>query len=235
MKSLLVCFIGIDGSGKTTLSKLFVDELKSRGRASRYVYGRFLPRIVAPFFKIASSSILRGKDPQSHYHARLKNKRQMLSNPIISEFYVVSILFDQILQILLKVYLPSILKREVIVCDRYFFDTVILDIAVPCGLDNDDIIQLIRRYLPLFPKADIVFLVDVPPRTAYQRKKEMSRVRLEQLSKTYLHVAKHFSATVIDGTKNLSELKLLLLTKLQLYEGKNKPMDSKDEEDARQK
>jgi dTMP kinase len=211
-----VCFTGIDGSGKTTLCKLLVDELRSRGIPSRYVYGRFLPRMSAPLFKIVSALMFHKKDPQKDFHTLLKNKRRLLSNPIISRVFIVSILFDQILQILFKVYLPSTLKKEVIVCDRYFFDTVLMDIAIPCGLGDDKIIQLIRRYLLLFPKTHILFVVDVPPRIACQRKEDItSRATLERSSNTYMYIAKYFGAMIIDGTKNLSELKSLLLSKME--------------------
>jgi len=212
----IVCFIGIDGSGKTTLCKLLVKELRSRGIPSRYVYGRFLPKMMAPVFKIISTLTLNGEKLEKHNNIRLANQRHLLSEPLISKIFITGVLFDQILQILLKVYLPSIFKNEVVVCDRYFYDTVLIDIAIPCNFDDDSTVQFVQRYLPLFPKTHMVFLVVVPPDVAFHRKKDISSLgALEQLSRSYLYTARHFGATTIDGTRNLSELMSFLLKKLE--------------------
>ena len=214
--SPIVCFIGIDGSGKTTLCKLLVKELRSRGIPSRYVYGRFLPKMMAPVFKIVSKLMLDDKTTQKHHNPRLKNQRRLLSNPVISRIFIGGVLFDQIFQVLLKIYLPSVFRKEVVICDRYFHDTVVIDIAVPCDFSNDDIVRFVRRYLPLFPKIHMIFLVVVPPSIAFQRKKDiLSMAVLERLSDTYLYTARHFGATLIDGTRNLSELTSVLLSKLE--------------------
>lgn len=214
--SPLVCFIGIDGSGKTTLCKMLVNELRSRGIHSRYVYGRFLPKMMAPVFKIISTLVFDEERSQNHRDMRLTNKRHLLRNPIISKIFIFGVLFDQILQMLIKVYLPSVFRQEVIVCDRYFHDTVLIDIAIPCDFGYDSIIQFVRRYLPLFPRINMVFMVVVPPEIAFQRKKDiLSLTALERLSDTYLYTARYFGATAIDGTRNLSELKSVVLSKLE--------------------
>jgi thymidylate kinase len=212
----VVCLIGIDGSGKTTLCKLLVQELRSRGIPSRYVYGRFLPKIMAPVFKI-TSTLMPGQDKkQKHRNTRLASKRQLLGNSVASKIFIIGVLLDQILQILLKVYLPSAFKREVIVCDRYFHDTVLIDIAIPCGFDYNAVVRFVKRYLPLFPRIQMLFLVVVPATIAFRRKKDISSMKeLQRLSKSYLYTAKYFGATTIDGTKSPTELMPLLLDKLE--------------------
>lgn len=216
MKTLLVCFSGIDGSGKTTLCKEVVSELRFRKIPSRYVYGRFLPVVVAPLFKVISTLMLREGDQQEHGYNRSEIKRRLLRNPILFKLFFIGILFDQSLRILLKVYLPSILRKKVIICDRYLLDTVIVDIALDCGLGKNEITRLLQRCLPMFPQADLVFVMDVPPRIAFQRKNDLYSIEmLKQLSNMYLCIGKKFGAIIIDGTKNPSELKHLVLCKLK--------------------
>jgi thymidylate kinase len=196
---------------------MLVDELVSLGIQSRYVYGRFLPKVMAPVFKIISTLAYNVEDSRNPQDTRLPNQRRLLSNPVISKIFIVGVLFDQILQMLIKVYLPSIFRKEVVVCDRYFHDTALIDIAIPCDLSYNNTIQFIKRYLPLFPKTRIVFLVTVPPKIGFQRKNDItSLTTLERLSDTYLSMAMHFGATTIDGTKNLSELKSVVLNYLEL-------------------
>lgn len=218
MKRFLICFIGIDGSGKTTLCKSLTNELKNRGVPSRYVYGRFLPKITAPVFKVLSPFMIKKNTRIVTKNAQNSMKgNNILKNQIISYIYITGVLFDQILQILLKVCLPSLFKKEeIVVCDRWFFDTALLDIGVPCGYDNKRIIRFIQRFLPLFPKAHLVFLVVVPPKIAEKRKKDLWQVtELQKLQHSYLSIGKAFGAICIDGTKNLMELKSTLLNYLK--------------------
>lgn len=215
LKTLLVCVSGIDGSGKTTLCHEVVTELKLHEIPSRYVYGRFLPALTAPFFKV-SSLMLHKRNPCDHYSADDENKKQLLRNPVVFKFFLIGVLIDQLLRILLKICLPSIFKSEVIVCDRYLFDTIVTDVALTCGFSDSELVPLTRQWLELFPKADVVFVVNVPPRVAYQRKSDLHSIEvLEQLSKTYLYLGERFGATIIDGTRDTLELKHLILNKLR--------------------
>jgi len=216
LKTTLVCFSGIDGSGKTTLCKEVVTELRSHRISSRYVYGRFLPVLVAPLFKLTSSLMPDSKSPHKSRKTNRESKKHLLRNPIIFKLFVVAVLFDQLLRVLLKVSLPSLFKREVIICDRYLLDTIVTDVALTCDFTDTETIQLLRQSLQIFPKADIVFLVNVPPRIAFQRKSDMHSIEsLERLSRTYLNVARKFGAIVIDGTKTPEDLKNIVLIELE--------------------
>lgn len=213
---MLICFSGIDGSGKTRLCKALVSELESYGVPTRYVYGRFLPVVMAPFFKISQTLALRDKDLQTHYYARRETKKHLLRDPIIFRLFVFGVLFDQMLRTLLKIYLPSILAKQVIICDRYIIDTVIMDIALSCDLDDNKVMEILRLFLRMFPRAHLVFVVDVPPRVAYERKKEILTVEvLKELSQAYLCIGKKLGVTIIDGTKKPLELKRLVLSELK--------------------
>jgi dTMP kinase len=215
MKTFLVCFSGIDGSGKTTLCKEVISELRSRNIPSRCVYGRFLPVVAAPFFKVISALTLRRWNQQEQHRYSSENKKRLLSNPVLFRLFLIGILFDQSLRILLKICLPSILGKKVTICDRYLLDTAIVDIALSCGLSNRETIEILKRFLSMFPQADLVFVVDVPPRIAFQRKNDSYSIEiLEQLSKMYLYVGKEIGATIIDGTQNPSEIKHFVLWKL---------------------
>lgn len=215
MKTFLVCFSGIDGSGKTTLCKKVISELRSRNIPSRLVYGRFLPVVTAPFFKVISVLALRSSNQKGQHSYSNENKKRLLRNPVLFRVFLIGILLDQSLRILLKVSLPSILRKKVTICDRYLLDTAIVDIALSCGLSNEETKKILQRFLPMFPQADIAFVVDVPPRIAFQRKNDLYSIEiLEQLSNMYLCLGKEIGATFIDGTKNLSEIKHVVLCKL---------------------
>jgi len=202
---LLVCFSGIDGSGKTTLCREVVTKLRARQVPCRYVYGRFLPVTIATWFKIASLQKQRTKQlSRNQYIKQIQNP--LLRSRVVAILFIIGVLFDQALRILFKVYIPSILKKEVVICDRYLFDTVIMDIALNCAFDRNEVWRLLQRCLRMFPKVDIAFIVNVPPAIAYQRKAEYPIEMLTYLSDMYLFIGRRFGAKIMDGTKDLSEL-----------------------------
>jgi thymidylate kinase len=211
-----VCFSGIDGSGKTTLCKNVVAELRSNKVPSRYVYGRFLPVLVSPLFKITSSLVLHKNGLQKQSEPAKQNKKRLLRNPVVLRLYVTGVLLDQLLRVLLKISLPSVFKKDVVICDRYLLDTIVTDVALACDLDDDEVVHLVNTSQRVFPKPSFFFLVDVPPAVAYQRKKDVHSLKaLEQLSNTYLKTAKRVGATIIDGTLEPSKLTHIVLTKLE--------------------
>jgi dTMP kinase len=215
MKDYLVCFSGIDGSGKTTLCKGVMSDLRRRKIPCRYVYGRFLPVMAAPFFKVISALTLRGKNHQGQRGYSSGNKKRLLSDPVLFRLFLLGILFDQSLRILLKISLPSFLRKNVTICDRYLLDTAIVDIALSCGFGSNDTKKILERLLLMFPKADLVFVVNVPPRIAFRRKTDAYSVgMLEQLSDMYLSIGKAIGARIVDGTQNLSEIKLFVMREL---------------------
>ena len=212
----MICFSGIDGSGKTTLCKNVVNELKCSKIPSRYVYGRFLPVFVAPLFKIVSMLMLPNKNQQRPIEPAPESRKRLLRNPVVFRLFMVGILLDQLLRIILKISLPSIFQKEVVICDRYLLDTIVLDVALPCDLNDSEVLELVNQSQRIFPRPDVSFVVNVPPLIAYQRKRDIHSLEvLERLSNTYLKVGKRLGAIVIDGTFGPAELKHLVLTKLR--------------------
>lgn len=211
-KSMLICFTGIDGSGKTTLAKALVGHLGSRGIPSRYVYGRLQPIILWPVFLVGRVLFLRRKDMYRDYVGYSQAKKGLLENRILSTVYECLVLFDYFFQITMKIRLPLAIGRD-IVCDRYVYDTVITDLAVDLNYPQWRIGKALGRYLWLFPKPDLVFLIDVPEEIANQRKDDVPSVKyLEERRRLYLQVGREHGMTILDGSKGLDELKIAVQT-----------------------
>ncbi|MBN2098732.1 MAG: hypothetical protein JW753_03955 [Dehalococcoidia bacterium] len=206
-KSTLICFTGIDGSGKTTLAKALVGRLGSEGIPSRYVYGRLQPIMLWPVFLVGRKLFLRKKDMYKDYARYSQAKKGLLDNRVLSAVYECLVLFDYFFQITMKIRLPLAIGRD-IVCDRYVYDTVITDLAVDLNYPQWRIGKVLERYLWLFPKPDLVFLVDVPEGIATKRKDDVPSVKyLEERRSLYLQVGREHGMTILDGSKGLDELK----------------------------
>lgn len=205
-KAIFICFVGIDGSGKTTLAKALVEMMREKGITSHYVYNRLRPFISRPVYLVGRALLFRGKDIFKDYSGYSHTKRRLFKNRFLSLAYGYLLLFDYFFQVMLKVKLPLMLGKN-IVCDRYIFDTVITDLAVDMNYSPEKIRRVLRRYLALFPKPDITFLVDVPEEVAYRRKNDVPSIDyLKERRMVYLSVGQEFGMMILDGSKDLAEL-----------------------------
>lgn len=207
-KGFLICFTGIDGTGKTALSKELVELLNKKGVKCRYVYGRLTPFILKPFILIGEWIFLRGKNAFEDYSQYSNRKRRALEkHSFLSRTYQQILLFDYAIQIIFKVKLPLIFGKN-IVCDRYIYDTVITDLSVDMNYSKEKVISLLDNLLRFFPPPDIAFLIDALEKIAYRRKDDTPSIDyLKERRERYLDVGKEYEMVILDGSKSLEELK----------------------------
>lgn len=205
-KTLFVCFVGIDGSGKTTLAKKLVDAMKERGVTSYYVYNRLRLFFSRPLYLIGRPLLFRGKDVFDDYSGYSQAKQRLFKNRFICLGYTCLLLFDYFFQVMFKVRLPLALGRN-IVCDRYVYDTVVTDLAVAMNYSPERTRGVLRSCLVLCPKPDVIFLVDVPEEVAYRRKKDVPSIDyLRERRTLYLDIGREYGMTILDGSKDLELL-----------------------------
>ena len=204
----LICFTGIDGSGKTTLAKYLVEMMAQEGIKYTYVYGRLEPFLLKPFILIGRKIFLRRNDMFKDYRGYSTKKQETIQHhPFLFGFYRYLLLFDYFLQIFFRVKLPYLLGRK-IVCDRYVYDTVITDLAVDMNLSKYEIKKMIDRFFHIAPKPDLTFLIDLPEEIAFQRKDDTPSIEyLKERRRFYLDVGKEEEMIILNGSKNVDELK----------------------------
>jgi dTMP kinase len=211
-KGKLICFIGVDGSGKTTISREVARILRERGIKCKHTYGRLQPFILRPLTVVARKLITRksGKDYKAYKKEKIEAVKKM---KILSKLYTTILLVDYYIQLFVRVKLPLLFGR-VVICDRYVYDTVINDIP----LESDDINTIeswINCIFNFAPKPDIVFLIDVPEEISMMRKNDIPSIEyIRERRDTYLALSRRFGMVVMDGTKDLEELKCEILKKI---------------------
>lgn len=206
-RAFLICLSGIDGSGKTTLARWLVGLMQERGIKTRYVYGRYSAFLLVPFFSLGRRLFLRGENASADYAGYTKSKRAVFRTPLFSLIYQSILLFDYFFQVTLKVRLPLLLGQSII-CDRYVYDTVVTDLAVDLNYGKGKMAKVIEACLQLMPKPDLTFLVDVSEEVAYQRKNDVPSIEyLSELRVLYKWLGGKYGMTVLQGTKELAELK----------------------------
>ena len=140
-RGLLVVFEGIDGSGKTTQTKLLFGHLKKRGfdvvlskEPTDSKYGEEIQ-------KLAQSERISVK-PMDEYRLFINDRKVHVQN-------------------LIK---PALKQKEIVILDRYYLSTIAYQGAL--GLDPQEIKEENELFAPI---PDLVFLFKVSPKVGLQR------------------------------------------------------------------
>lgn len=183
----IISFSGIDGSGKSTLAKRAKDYLSSQGIDARLaqlykrsVYMRIGSTLgaVSPGMKSAFEKIS-GSGP----------KRQ---RSIFRWLRRILFVFDILIFRIQTVYYS--LRKSVLVCDRYFFDTLVHYVYLGVIKKNE-----IDFYTGIIPAPDISILLTVDSRTAQLRERAHDDIRYyDDKSDIYKDVFQRITTCVLD-------------------------------------
>lgn len=173
----LVCFSGIDGSGKTTQAERIVAEFEEAGVDATHVWARWRPFFSYPIMGVLYVTLgWRRKD----YH------RSALLRRIWGYFLLV----DHLIFFARYIY-PHLRSGRVVCIDRYVLDQCV-ELHYD-GLYRERSAALIESWLPT---PDVTFLMDVPAAVADERKDDTGEM-LDRL---------HIDADPIDYLRERREL-----------------------------
>ena len=209
MKGRLICIIGIDGSGKTTLSNKVTDLLTQHEVRNKHIYLGWRHFDSTPFKTIAT---LIKKNRGGSFNA-VNNNRVTTQKIMYAGLFKFAVMIDYYLTTIPRILIP-LLTRTTVVCDRYFFD-VLINTGVDLSESEDKIYRSIYRWRHVFPKPALLILLDVPVEVAYERKDDIPTVDyLAEHRKIFLSLATKFDMIVLDGTKSTETLESVLSVKI---------------------
>lgn len=219
MKSkIFVCFIGIDGSGKSTLSQKISQRLSQEGIKIKNPWARYRPYL-AKIMMTSGKKLFLDKNSNMHenYGSYLSDKRKVFKKmSSLSKIYFYTIKIEYFFEILFKIIIPFKFGTSII-ADRYVHDTVINDLCIDINLPVSKLNQLLEKFWILFPKPDITFLIKVPEEIAFKRKKSdipsigFLRIRNEY----YEQLEGNEKIITLDGTLPISELEKQVLQEIK--------------------
>ena len=127
----------------------------------------------------------------------------------VKRFYKYFVLLEYLPQILLKVKVKLLLKRSVL-CDRYIYDAIV---NMAASLNHSEVaFEKNLRMIRLFPKPNLIFLVDMEERIAFDRKKDIPSITyLRRRRRLYKILAQTIPVHVLDGTKRPRDLQSIAL------------------------
>jgi hypothetical protein len=160
---MIIALLGVDGSGKTTLSKGLVRKLRQKGKKAKYFY-------LGDYF-ILSNVVRFLHFVYSHFERRSKRaKRGQDENPFLGEskkhpllrIWVILTALDNFLNFF-RLSFYSFLGYLVI-CDRYFYDKLI-------GFEYHGYSTktLSWLYLKMTPRPDLLLILDVKEEISKKR------------------------------------------------------------------
>ncbi len=195
-RKLIVCFVGIDGSGKTTAAESLRDSLQSIGYSCEYLWcgwRGFESALFRPITSRTKNSLLKKGEAK---------KVEEAHNTLPLFGYLTW--FDYFLRVYPQLFV-SRLTHDIVIVDRYVYD-------VMAGLTRSDqpVNRLLFALFKLFPRPSIVFFIHVPPEVAFQRKDDIPSVDfLNQVEQKNLTLLAKCSANVVmvDGTQSKNELR----------------------------
>ena len=193
MGKAIVCFTGLDGSGKTSHALALMAELRKRGIPSKYVWCRWFPGLADPFHFVIRKTL--GYTAEKYKFCK---PLQITYQCLIFLDYSISIIF--------KIRIPAMLSNCVLLIDRYIYDT----------LADLDFIQFNvsiffkKSLIMMNPKPNITFLIDVPPQVATSRKNELQLIQAKRYRKIYHNLAKIYDFhTIVNIDFNEAHNKIL--------------------------
>lgn len=215
-KGMLICFIGIDGSGKTTLAKTLIESMRKHGIKTEYTWCKFESSLLRLLIFIKNKLFVKEDDWKKNYEISLEIKKNLFKKRFAYTLYEWFVLLDYRFQIIRKIAIPLKLGKN-LVCDRYIYDTVV-DLAADLGYSDEKVTNRINQLLDFSPKPDLVFLVDLPEEVAFNRKDDVPSINfLSEKRKVYKKIEEEFEMIGLDGTKTLEELEGVIQNKVLKY------------------
>lgn len=193
-KGCLVCFTGVDGSGKTTHARSLLEFLNEDGHACRYVWAASRPILSLAFFAFTRLLGYWKKTKKGDYTDPLEFAPTSLRAKL-GLVWRVFIFIDFQIKVSVTIR-PLLLLGRTVVCDRYVYD-----VFTELYLSKFYTSRFGALLWTSIPKPVVTFLLDIQEETATSRRSIPSE-RLSAKRQAFLKIAKIFKVVVINSDKD---------------------------------
>jgi dTMP kinase len=214
MKRKMVVLIGLDGSGKSTQAGLLRDWFRSGGTPAETVWMRGESYLTRPVLAVGKKLLRAPRETKrgegikagKTYDRYVGSKHALFRNRLLRRVWTGLTLLD--LYITFRAAFVRIPRDTVVVVlDRYIYDSFI-DIDTAYGEEGREAERLLGSALAgLFPKPDLVLLLEITPGEAMKRKDDIpSMAYLEKREAVYETVGRAVGAVRVDAGRPVEEV-----------------------------
>lgn len=216
MTGRVITLMGIDGCGKSTLSRALQAELAARGVPAVARWATLRPILLRPVIAVAKFLLVRKAPKSVDYEAHMQAKRRGVGKLRFAHgIYFWVMVLDYLPQAWWKVGWPRLLGK-VVICDRYYQDLA-LDYAILVNGDADRMMRALRVLAKLAPTPTLEYFVAVSPEVALSRKDDVPSIAyLEERDRFYRALAMARAAQTLRGDAPVADNCARLLRDLNL-------------------
>lgn len=203
----IICFIGLDGSGKSTAVAHAESVLKSRGVKVRTVRAAYVIKLMHIPIKIGKRLFMKNdSDPyKTDYRTYLEKMRKQSDRGIGYKIFSAMTTLEFKAQIFWNVTLKHALGTTLLI-DRYIYDNAVT-YAANLGLGEDYMRRTIEKKWRHAPKPDLIIYIRTPIDVCLSRKDDVpDPLYLEIREPLYEKIAHLYGARIISGNDGLERM-----------------------------
>jgi len=207
MKPKMICFMGLDGSGKSTSIEYAYQHLKDAGYRVEVVRAAYVIKYLRPIIHLGKKLLMKHEsDPYGgDYKAYLEKMRKQSKKKGVYRVFSALTTMEFKLQIFFSITLKRLFGTTLLV-DRYVYDNVVT-YATNLGLGEDYIKDTMEHKWKRAPKPDLLVYIKTPVDVCCSRKNDIpDPLYLEIREPLYDKVADLYGATIISGNQELENM-----------------------------
>lgn len=207
-KGYLICFVGVDGSGKTTHAKSLLSYLMQNGFSCTYIWGAFRPIFSYSFFALTKILGYWKETKKDAYTDPLEFAPERVRQKLGNILRLLIFIDFQIKVLRIRIFLAY---KKIVVCDRYAYD-ILMELQLS-QLYNDRFGRLLCRTVP---KPFVTFLLDAPQAIVASRRP----ITIENLSakrEILTNMARIYNFVIVNSANEFLRNRNLIRTTIMLH------------------
>ena len=199
MKRRMISVSGLDGAGKTSIIQEVMKISSASNVPIKYFWCSYQLILLKPIVRPLQMFFLRKENQFKDYNKYKKTIDKLSGNTILAKTYASLTQLEYLLQVYMKICFSQIFSKNLIICDRYYYD-VFVSLALTLSYNDDELIRKINNFSKLCPKPDVAYYVDIKEDVAYNRKNDIPSIQyLKQRRRLYLLLAQKYDMKILNG------------------------------------